>query len=124
MRGHWGDQAPDSTAASLEGTASRVITFGHRAMDSDESGEDKVSEVKGFTRKFDSGRRLVSFGPARKAVRRGLDEKRSNIHFIPSRSPGHGCHSPVFAPLPLGWDQTLAFWWGAVRGLYSVTTEA
>ena len=63
-------------------------------MDSDESGEDEVSEVKGFTRKFDSGRQLVSFGPARKTVKRGLDEKRSTIRFVPSL-PQSGSRVPL-----------------------------
>jgi len=69
------DRAPDSTSVSLQRTASRVITsFGHQAMDSDETGEDEVSEVKGFTRKFNTSRRPVSLKPARKVVG-GFDEK-------------------------------------------------
>jgi len=69
------DRAPDSTSVSLQRTASRVITsFGHQGMDSDESGEDEVSEVKGFTRKFNTSRRPVSLKPARKVVG-GFDEK-------------------------------------------------
>jgi len=69
------NQAPDSTTVSLQRTASRVITsFGHQAMDSDESGEDEVSEVKGFTKKFNTSRRPVSLKPARKVIG-GFDEK-------------------------------------------------
>ena len=69
------DQAPDSNTVSLQRTASRVITsFGHRAMDSDESGEDEVSEVKGITRKFNTSRRPVSLKPTRKIVG-GFDEE-------------------------------------------------
>src|SRR5882757_2942159 len=61
------NQAPDSTTVSLQRTASRVITsFGHQAMDSDESGEDEVSEVKGLTRRFNTTRRPVSLKPTRK----------------------------------------------------------
>ena len=69
------DRAPDSTSVSLQRTASRVITsFGHQGMDSDESGEDEVSEVKGITRRFNTTRRPVSLKPARKVIG-GFDEK-------------------------------------------------
>ena len=69
------DQAPDSVTVSLQRTASRVITsFGHQGMDSDESGEDEMSEVKGLTRRFNTTRRPVSLKPTRKIVG-GFDEK-------------------------------------------------
>ena len=69
------DRAPDSNTASLQRTASRVISsFGHHNMDSDESAEDEVSEVKGIMRKFNSTRRPVSLKPER-AVVGGFDEK-------------------------------------------------
>ena len=51
------DRAPDSNTVSLQRTTSRVITsFGHQAMDSDESGEEEVSEVKRLTRRFNTTR--------------------------------------------------------------------
>jgi len=69
------DQAPDSTTVSLQRTASRVISsFGHQAMDMDESDEEEVSEVKGLTRRFNTTRRPVSLKPAKKVVG-GFDEK-------------------------------------------------
>ena len=62
------DQQP-STTTSLQRTASRVITsYGHHSIDSDESGEDEVSEVKGITRKFNTSRRPVSLKPTKKIV--------------------------------------------------------
>ena len=69
------DRAPDSAGASLQRAGSRVITsFGHQAMDSDESGEDEVPEVKGFARRFNTTRRPVSLKPTRKIVG-GFDEQ-------------------------------------------------
>ena len=69
------DRAPDSTTASLQRSASRVISsFGHHTMDSDESGEDEVSEVKGIMRKFNSTRRPLSLKPVKKVVG-GFDQK-------------------------------------------------
>jgi hypothetical protein len=63
------DQLPEATTATLQRTASRVITsYGHHSVDSDESGEDDVSEVKGNTRKFNTSRRPVSLKPTKKIV--------------------------------------------------------
>ena len=63
------DQVPDSATASLQRTASKVITsFGRHSIDSDESGEDEVSEVKGIARKFNTSRRPVSLKPTKKIV--------------------------------------------------------
>lgn len=63
------DQVPDNTTTSLQRTASKVITsFGHHTMDSDESGEDEVSEAKGNMRRFNTTRRPVSLKPTKKVV--------------------------------------------------------
>lgn len=63
------DQVPDNTTTSLQRTASKVISsFGRHSIDSDESGEEEVSEVKGIARKFNTSRRPVSLKPTKKIV--------------------------------------------------------
>lgn len=63
------DQVPDSTTVTLQRSASKVISsFGHQSMNSDESGEDEVSEAKGLTRKHNTSRRPVSLKPTKKIV--------------------------------------------------------
>ena len=63
------DRVPDNATVSLQRTASKVISsFGRHSIDSDESGEEEVSEVKGIARKFNTTRRPVSLKPTKKVV--------------------------------------------------------
>ena len=68
------DQPPENTT-SLQRTTSRVISsFGRHSIDSDDSGEEEVSEVKGIARKFNTSRRPVSLKPTKKIVG-GFEER-------------------------------------------------